>query len=192
MKNNRLCHRCGYTLFELLITLAIMAILAMLVLPSGLAWLRQAEARKVENQLPQLLRNARAHALSQRDRLGVCGSSSGQGCDGQWQKGLLTFRDLNQDSQKQPEEAVVDFLPLDLRYGTLSWRAAGGRTVIIYQAANGLPLASNGSLVYCTFDHNPRLYRQVILSMMGHVDASRDQNGDGLYEGTDGKPINCA
>ncbi len=191
MNTNHLSTQAGLTLIELLVTVAVMAVAAVLALPTIADYLQRFEARKVQHDIPALLRQARAHALTQRLRLGVCGSSAGAGCEGTWQKGLLLFVDQNQDSTLQENEPRLQFLPLNLRHGNLRWRSAAGRALIIYQADNGLPLGSNGSLIYCNSSGDQTLHRQIILSMMGHADGSRDKNGDGIHEDANGQPINC-
>lgn len=180
--------QCGFTLVELMITIGILIILAMIALPSLQNWKKESEARQLFRKIAPALSFARSSTLTYRTAISVCGGVS-SGCTGQWRDGMLTFTDLNHNGRIDlPTDHILLYTPLELHYGNLIWRGAGHRPHILFQES-GLPLGSNGSLLYC--GEKSQYHRSVVLSMMGHVRPSPDLNHDGIYEDTDGKPLAC-
>jgi type IV fimbrial biogenesis protein FimT len=178
----------GFTLLELMISLLIIAILATLGFPSFQKWQRESEARQLFRKIAPSLSMARSNALIYHTAISICGGTP-SGCTGQWNDGMLTFTDLNHNGKiDNLTDRILSHTPLGLHYGVLKWRGAGGRLHIIYQE-NGLPLGSNGSLLYC--GQGSQFHRSVVLSMMGHTRPSPDLNLDGIYEDTNGKPFIC-
>jgi len=177
----------GFTLVELIITIGIFTILAVIAFPSFQKWQRQNEARQLFRNIAPNLSLARSSALTYHTAVSICGGLP-SGCTGKWNDGMLIFTDLNHNGKIDKADHILLYAPLGLHYGNLTWRGAGGRTHILFQES-GLPLGSNGSLLYC--GENSQYHRSVVLSMMGHVRPSPDLNHDGIYEDTDGQPLRC-
>ncbi|MDE2422393.1 MAG: GspH/FimT family pseudopilin [Gammaproteobacteria bacterium] len=180
--------QCGFTLVELIVTLGILIILVVIAFPSFQNWRKESEARQLFRKIAPTLSFARSSTLTYRTAVSICGGIS-SGCTGQWRDGMLTFTDLNHNGRiDHPSDHILQYTPLELHYGNLIWRGAGSRPYILFQES-GLPLGSNGSLLYC--GETSQYHRSVIMSMMGHVRPSPDLNQDGIYEGTDGRPLIC-
>jgi Tfp pilus assembly protein FimT len=131
---------------------------------------------------------ARSSAQTYHMAVSICGGLP-SGCTGRWNDGMLIFTDINHNGIKDnATDRILLHAPLGLHYGNLTWRGAGSRPHILFQE-NGLPLGSNGSLLYC--GEEARYHRSVVLSMMGHTRPSPDQNHDGIYEDTNGRPFVC-
>ncbi len=64
-------------------------------------------------------------------------------------------------------EQIILTESTDLKYGNLDWRGTLSIPSLTFQAANGLPIGSNGSFYYCSSDQQPS--RKIILSDMGNV-----------------------
>jgi type IV fimbrial biogenesis protein FimT len=181
----------GFTLFEMIVVLLIISILGVLAVPSYDWQQRNSEVKRVDSLIRSILLLSRTSSLLLRQRVVVCGSSQGTTCDQQWKAGILSFVDADQDGQfSDGTDAIVQFEPLRLRYGDLSWKGFGNRSYIRYEATTGTPNASNGSITYCTDE--PQFNRQLALSRMGRVRLTGDQNNDGLHEDTQGRVIRCA
>ena len=178
----------GFTLVELIVTMGIFTILAIIAFPSFQEWRKESEARQLFTQIAPSLSLARSSALTYHTAVSICGGSA-SGCTGQWNDGMLTFTDVNHNGRiDNSTDHILIHTPLDLHYGRLMWRGAGSRPHILFQES-GLPLGSNGSLLYCGEDSH--YHRSVVLNMMGHAHLSLDQNHDGIYEDTNGRPFVC-
>lgn len=178
----------GFTLAEFSFVIIVLALLVVLAVPYFDTLQRRWEAKRVSSSLMLMLSQARQYALTQRQRVVACGSSSGQVCDARWNDGILIFNDLNRNNKHDNNETILSYQALAVRYGQITWKGAGARSMIIFQANNGMPNGSNGSLYYCTRDI--ALNRQVILSRVGQINL-RDLNQDGIYEGAQGLPVAC-
>ena len=178
----------GFTLIELLITMSIFTILITLAFPLFQKWQRESEARQLFRKIVPNISLARSNALTYHTAISICGGLP-SGCTSNWNDGMLIFSDHNHNGTiDNPTDHILLYAPLELHYGQLIWRGAGGRSYILFQE-NGLPLGSNGSLLYC--GEESQYHRSVVLSMMGHTRPSPDLNRDGIYEDTNGRPFVC-
>ena len=70
----------GFTLVELLITLALLAIVANIAVPAFDGLITRNRQQALMEQVASVLNNARAEAILQRRMIEVCGSSDGKTC----------------------------------------------------------------------------------------------------------------
>ncbi|MBA57227.1 MAG: hypothetical protein CMK89_22495 [Pseudomonadales bacterium] len=82
----------GFTMVELLITLAIAAIILALATPSFLDLMEKNRVRSTAEQLTDLFRLSRVVAVEQRLRVSVCGSSDNTNCDDDWDSSILSIK----------------------------------------------------------------------------------------------------
>ena len=178
----------GMSYIELITTTCILIILMLFAYPYIQDWRKKYEAQELFRQISPILSHARSSALIYHRAISVCGGSSSE-CTGLWRHGILAFTDFNHNGKLDQEtDRILSYTPLELQFGSLTWRGAGARAHIIYQE-NGLPLGSNGAFIYC--GENQKYHRAIILSMMGNARRSPDRNQDGIYEDANGRPLVC-
>lgn len=88
--------QCGFTLMELIITVAIAAIVLAIGVPSFQGIMRNNRAATQANEIIGALNLARSEAVKRGRRVSLCPSSNGTGCSGtDWSSGWIVFVDTS-------------------------------------------------------------------------------------------------
>lgn len=191
------CWQQAYSLLELMITVAIITILAVLSLPA-LYPAEEKEAEQIFLQMAALLSEARAAAISRHSSVVICPGTLANVCNSNWNAGLLVFIDNNQNRQLDPDESLIarnawgadmSASPRHLR-GTLQWRVFGNRQSIRISPLGEIE-DQNGSLTWCPPSGSPVSAHQMVLNSSGRVRLATDQNGDGFREDSQGRALRC-
>lgn len=97
----------GFTMVELMITVAILAILVALAVPSFTSMINSSRLAAQANELVASLQLARGEAVRRNARVTVCRSTDGTNCIvGTGQGSWLTFADANGNGTAQPGEVL--------------------------------------------------------------------------------------
>lgn len=169
----------GFTLAELLMAMAIAAILLAVAAPSFSQFLASQRLVGASNRLLVEIQTARMLAVHRNSRVGLCGSIDGERCTGStdWSSGTLTFVDINHNGQRDPSEPAtrrVDGTELDgLRVTTSS-----GRVVLAFNP-DGFTAGSNLTLRICARERPE--WRQIIVNLAGRSRVNRPAG-----------PVDCA
>ena len=99
----------GFTLLELMVTLAIAAILLTIALPSFQESLRSNRVATTANEALASLALARSEAIRNTRGAGVCASADGSNCGADWNSGWLVWSDANSNSAVDAGEAIVRY-----------------------------------------------------------------------------------
>ncbi len=160
----------GFTLVELIVTIAVLAILTMIATPYILEQLARMEAKRIESQIRNTLTLAKAESYIRRQDLLVCLSNNGAICDRDSYKQLLLFSDRN--NNKNFDLGVDDLLEeqaLEPKYSTLYLRVGDKRHYTKFWGDSGKPRGHFGHFKYCpTSTYNHTMY-QISFSQGGRV-----------------------
>lgn len=171
----------GYNLVELMVTVAILAIIATIAAPAIVDQLASMEAKRIKNQLESTLKIAKAESFIRRQNLLVCLSDAGGRCNKNSGKNLLLFVDKNNN---KVFDISTDYLlnkqGLNPKYGTLHLRA-GKRHYVKFYGDTGKPRGHFGHIKYCP---SPT-YSQAMYQI------SFNQNGNIKYKPNNTHPTGC-
>lgn len=85
----------GFTLGELMVALAIAAILSALAVPAFQSITSESRRAAVTNNLVSAMHRARSEAITQNRRAFLCPSTDGASCGGAWTDGFISYIDRN-------------------------------------------------------------------------------------------------
>lgn len=181
----------GLSLIEILVCLSVVAFLLLKMVTPGDASARQ--RRQIDSAMHELIAAvdmARAHAIAENVQVTFCRSDDGRRCQGRWQEGSILFTDFNGDRViNQNDRLVFRLEPLSAE-GTLEFRSFQNRQYLQLNS-RGYSNYQNGNFTFCPPNGDPRMARQVIVSLTGRTRFARDKNGDGIAEDSQGKPLSC-
>ena len=165
-----ICKNKAFTLVELVITIAILAIITLFAAPFFDRYREQHELSQLLPMIRQQVNLAKNTAHSQHSQIVICSSSNLQTCeDDQWQAGMIIFSDLNHNKKFDTGEPIQNALATDLKYGSLTWDGGfANLSTITFQSDTGMPRGSNGSFKYCSFNHTEN-NRSIPISPMGNT-----------------------
>lgn len=164
----------GFTLAELLITLAVGSILLSVAVPSYTVFVRNAGQVASANELISSLHHARDLAITRNMRVTVCPSSAGADCEAtSWDEGWIVFADPD-DSRSVNGTESVGRVVSDVEALSISSDEFG--SFLVYRP-NGRAMAGSvtdntGELTLCD-ERGSEHARVVIVDVSGRPRVSR-------------------
>lgn len=142
--------RFGFTLIELMVAVAVMAILVAAAAPSFVSIFNGNRLTAISNELAASLQSARMEALRRGQRIVLCNSADGLACaaagTAAW-TGWLVFADANSNGTREAAETILRWdpirAPLQLR---ASPAISGGNSRVVFRP-DGLAYSNGGLLL---------------------------------------------
>lgn len=99
----------GLTLLEMVVTLAVLAILLTIAIPSFSAVMYTSRLSSATNDLVAALHLVRSEAIKRNGRAVLCKSSNGLACSasGTWEQGWMVFHDANNNAAQDAGETLI-------------------------------------------------------------------------------------
>ncbi len=139
--------RKGFTALELLVTMAVIAILLTVGVPAFRNYSWNLRMQAAMNTLQSDLKLARGRAISHNTQTVICPAASADDCSGRsaWQEGWIVFGDLNSDHRKQAGEPLVRHADAT---AFLNITSPGSRSFLRFYP-NGSAPGSNATILFC-------------------------------------------
>lgn len=171
----------GFTLANVLVTIAIGAVLLTQAIPSLQAFIQRNRVSTAVNRFSGALQYARSEAVRRSRRVVLCPSADGRGCADteRWAQGWIVFADLDGDRERDRNEPLLRTAP-GFPAG-ISMRSSRHRRRIRYQAL-GNTHGTNASFTFCD-GHGRARPRVICLSGTGRPRVTDRR--------CDGKPVRC-
>lgn len=179
----------GFTLLELIIVVAIVAILASVAAPSFDELIKNNSVKALEHELNTSITFARSEALTRQKPVSIaCVTSNSGGCKGDWSEGWVVFVD---DKSGDYADGV-----LNTDEEILLSKANNGKATALIKdpdansTRDGITFNYKGysmddsraSVVVCASSKEAYYARGLVLERSGRLMRSKDTTGDGVHE----------
>jgi type IV fimbrial biogenesis protein FimT len=188
MNRKRMDAIYGITIIELLVSLAVVAILSSIAAPSFISLIQDNRLVTQLNELQASLSFARSEAIKRNNTITTCRSHDGQSCEGKgdWKKGWLIFVDTDVDSIIDIGETIL------LQHGPISTNntITFNRSRIIYNGSGITRGGSNGTFTFCD-KRGISSARGIVISNTGRARLAADSNANGIVENGSQENVSC-
>lgn len=167
----------GFTLFELILTLTLSAILVSIAVPSLSAILARQRQHVEINALFHAIHLARKESIMRRKVVSICPSLDGENCNAgrDWSKGWIVFENSDRDSPPSVDSgeavlrrhAVADGVQIQANRSGFTLRATFLR-------------ATNGTLIFCDPMHRITP-KALVVSYTGRPRVAANKRNRDLY-----------
>ena len=172
----------GFSLIEVMITLAVGAIILGLGVPAMGGLMDSNRVAGQINALRGALALTRSEAIKRNQHVVLCKSSDGQNCTSQstWEKGWIVYVDANRNKRRDSNESLIS-VHKELPNGhTLDYRGFGSHNYVVYRPIGITQM--NGTFILCA-PNSPERSKALILMKTGRVRLSTTR--------ADGSPLGC-
>lgn len=176
----------GVTLLEMMITVAIVAIVLTSVAPSIQGILVQNRIIGEINELSGIIQFARHSAIDEQTDTVVCPTEDFTNCSNNWDNAKMVFMDLDANGVRGVNEDILVATSVISDVNDMTG-PAGGLTFLPSGAAN-----ANATILLCHQNNNSEYARALTISLQGRVKMSADNNNDGIHEDANGTALDCS
>lgn len=175
----------GFSLIEVVVTMAIAAIVLSIGVPSFQSYIQNSRKTTSINELATALQLARNTAISRRVSITVCKSNNRSTCNtgassGDWTQGWIVFADTSGDpTQRAPNEELLRVH--SALTGNNSFIGNTNTVNRVTFSAQGLARSSNGTITFCD-RRGAGNASALVISIGGQIRHATDTNNDGFID----------
>nr|WP_136250154.1 GspH/FimT family pseudopilin [Ningiella ruwaisensis] len=187
MLNETISKKCqqGVTLLEMLITLAIAAILLTVVAPNVQSILTKNKITSEINELSGLFQFARFTAIDEQALTVVCPSSNFDSCTTNWNDPKMVFIDDNNNGARDAGEELLLVSQSISSTNTMT----ASEDIVQFLDSGGALTAANIKL--CPNSKDAKFARALEITAQGRTRLSTDPENDGIHNDSSGN-LSCS
>ncbi len=171
----------GFTLFELITTLAVIAVISAIVPGVSASIINTNKVAVAVNKIAADMAYARTQAIMRAENVQLCKSTDGIKCikSRQWESGWIIFVDANKNRKREKTEILLKYQPR-LDTVNITYRGSGSSNYLRFRSDGATGV--NGTFAFCS-EASREHARALILFRTGRLRLSKTRPG--------GKPISC-
>jgi type IV fimbrial biogenesis protein FimT len=174
----------GFTLVELIVVCAIIAILASSISSSFGFLIEQVRVQKDVSRLLLMIQTTRQYSINHATTTVLCPTNDNINCVRNWKLPLILFLDNNRNKKRDEDEAII-----------ISFDAFSDDDIFISYPKSqirfndsGMAGFYNGTLRYCL----NQSIKGIVISRTGRIRFAQDLNGDHIPDVNRNTPISCS
>lgn len=184
----------GFTLHELLVSMAIFATIVSLSLPSIKNNIDRNRVYQATTDIYRLLIYTRSQAINLNKVTTLCASSDKRNCEKtrDWSGlSLMIFIDLNNNGIRDDKDRILQIHQAENLDGFIHYRAFQNKSYIQW-LPTGATNYQSGNITYCLNNKNEKEAKILIMNFFGRPYFGRDKDNDGIAENGSGKNLTCS
>lgn len=195
-------HVSGFTIIELMITVAVIAVMLTIAVPSFGNLVQNNRMTTNVNDIIATFTLARSEAIKRSQRVTLCPVADADACGAAltpaacacsgantWETGFIAFADTDGDAVVDAGETIIKVLGSPGNNVTIRSVTAEYNTSLTY-LANSIVNGSAGTLKVCD-SRGATQARGVRINTTGRVRVTTDANDDGTHEDHTGTALTC-
>ena len=176
----------GFTILELMIALAVAAVLMTLAAPSFTASIQNNRMVAQINELNALISVARSEAIKRSSSITLCRSDNGTSCTGNWHDGRIVFVDNNSDGTVDVGDEILSVHGVIPGNSTLTF----SDTRVIY-GEDGFAIGGSNSTFTLCDSRGATHARGLIVGPSGRQRLAIDSDSNGILEDINNVDLVC-
>lgn len=176
----------GLTLLEMLITLAISAILLTVVAPNVQSILQSNRVTADINNISAIAQQARFSAINEQQTIRLCPSRNYSSCTTNWADAKMVFADTNGNGDREDSEPLIATTDPLSKTNTIS----GIEGALTFEDNGGI--SSAAVITICPNGGEASDASALLLSLYGRISVANDSNNDGVKEDSNGTALSCS
>lgn len=156
----------GFTLIELMISIALLIIVFSVGIPGLATLVDKYQSSSATSSLKNILNQARRQALEKRTDITVCPVLHQQ-CVQSWDAPIAVFIDSNADQTIDAGESIV--LQTQLNMSSGFWQKKRINTPYVRFSPNGHAFSTATTFLYCPYSEAGQYAKQIIINFQGRI-----------------------
>jgi len=174
----------GFTLLEALITISIVASIALIAAPNLSKLLEKNKVETAKSHIKRATYLARTEAIMRGESVYLCLTEDGKSCSNQKPSRVMVFTDPNYQGERSSQSKLL----MNFSWDNKNIRVTYNRSLLKF-TPRGYASGTNGTFTICS--SSKATQDGLVISTLGRARSVEDYNRDGIPDKAPGIPLTC-